>query len=192
MVSIVEVAAVARRARTENFPIASLLFPRPLRPHLRAIYGFCRLVDILGDEAEGDRLALLDECERQLDGPKWPVMVALAPTVREFGLPREPFVRLIEANRIDQRISSYEAWADVKEYCRHSADPVGRMVLGLLRLDSDVELVAASDDVCTGLQLVNFLQDVPRDLALGRVYLPQEDLRLFGVMQLDAPSPELR
>jgi squalene synthase HpnC len=187
-----ETAEVARRARTENFPIASLLFPRPLRPHLRAIYGFCRLVDILGDEAEGDRLASLDECERQLDAPEWPVMVALAPTRREFALPREPFERLIEANRIDQRIAEYETWDDVKHYCRHSADPVGRMVLGLLRLDGDEELVAASDDVCTGLQLVNFLQDVPRDLALGRVYLPQESLRRFGVERLDRPSPELR
>src|SRR5438874_11861450 len=187
-----EVAAVARRARTENFPIASLLFPRPLRPHLRAIYGFCRLVDILGDEAEGDRLALLDECERQLDEPEWPVMVALAPTIRAFDLPREPFVRLIEANRIDQRVSSYETWEDVKHYCRHSADPVGRMVLGLLRLGDDAELVAASDDVCTGLQLVNFLQDVPRDLELGRVYLPQEDIERFGNPALDRPSDELR
>jgi squalene synthase HpnC len=187
-----EVAAVARRARTENFPIASLLFPRPLRPHLRAVYGFCRLVDILGDEAEGDRLALLDECERQLDEPEWPVMVALAPTIHAFDLPREPFVRLIEANRMDQRIASYETWDDVRHYCRHSADPVGRMVLGLLRLEGDAELVAASDDVCTGLQLVNFLQDVPRDLELGRVYLPQESLRRFGVQRLDVPSPELR
>jgi len=187
-----ETAEVARRARTENFPIASLLFPRPLRPHLRAVYGFCRLVDILGDESEGDRLALLDECERQLDAPEWPVMVALAPTRRQFSLPREPFERLIEANRMDQRIARYETWADVKHYCRHSADPVGRMVLGLLRLDGDDTLVAASDDVCTGLQLVNFLQDVPRDLALGRVYLPQESLRRFGVERLDEPSPELR
>src|SRR5438034_2306748 len=187
-----ETAEVARRARTENFPIASLLFPRPLRPHLRAVYGFCRLVDILGDESEGDRLALLDECERQLDAPEWPVMVALAPTRRQFSLPREPFERLIEANRMDQRIARYETWADVKHYCRHSADPVGRMVLGLLRLDGDDTLVAASDDVCTGLQLVNFLQDVPRDLELGRVYLPQESLRRFGVEQLDRQSPELR
>src|SRR5206468_8921479 len=109
-----ETAEVARRARTENFPIASLLFPRPLRPHLRAVYGFCRLVDILGDEAEGDRLALLDECERQLDEPEWPGMVALAPTIHAFDLPREPFVRLIEANRIDQPVSSYEPWEDVK------------------------------------------------------------------------------
>ena len=181
-----DVAAVARRARTENFPVASVLFPRRLRPHLRAIYGYARLVDILGDEVEGDRLAALDELERELEAcyrsePTWPVMRALAPTIHEFSLPREPFLRLIEANRLDQRVSEYATWEDLREYCRHSADPVGRLVLGLLRLDGDAELVAASDDVCTGLQLVNFLQDVPRDLELGRIYLPLEDRRRFDV-----------
>jgi phytoene/squalene synthetase len=108
-----EVAVVARRARTENFPIASVLFPRRLRPHLRAVYGFARLVDILGDEIDGDRLAALDELERELAAcysgqPSWPVLQALAPTIHEFSLPREPFVRLIEANRMDQRIAEYD------------------------------------------------------------------------------------
>src|SRR5438094_5761731 len=107
-----EPAVVAARARTENFPIASLLFPRALRPHLRAVYGFARLVDILGDEAEGDRLALLDELEREVEAcyvgrPTWPVMLELRPTIGEFDLPREPFLRLIEANRMDQRIAEY-------------------------------------------------------------------------------------
>jgi squalene synthase HpnC len=191
-----EPAEVAARARTENFPVASLLFPRPLRPHLRAIYGFARLVDILGDEAEGDRPALLDDLEREVDAcyggqPEWPLMRQLQPTIQEFDLPREPFLRLIEANRMDQRISEYETWADVKHYCVHSADPVGRLVLGLLRLDREEGLVAASDDVCTGLQLVNFLQDVPRDLALGRIYLPAEDRRRFDVTLLDRPNEAL-
>jgi len=228
-----DVAAVARRARTENFPVASMLFPRRLRPHLRAVYGFARLVDILGDELAGpppeggrgwtlqaralsggtgeartfskttptsrvaaDRLAALDELEEEVEAcyagePSWPVMRALQPTIREFALPREPFLRLIEANRIDQRLAEYETWDDLREYCRHSADPVGRLVLGLLRLDSQPELVAASDDVCTGLQLVNFLQDVPRDLELGRIYLPVDDRRRFGVTELDRPNPEL-
>ena len=99
-----DVATVARRARTENFPVASLLFPRRLRPHLRSIYGFARLVDILGDEVEGDRLAALDELEREVDAcysgePTWPVMRVLQPTIREFSLQREPFLRLIEARR---------------------------------------------------------------------------------------------
>jgi squalene synthase HpnC len=191
-----ETAAVARRARTENFPVASVLFPRRLRPHLRAIYGFARLVDILGDEVEGDRLAALDELGRELEAcysgaPTWPVMRVLQPTIREFSLPREPFLRLIEANRMDQRISAYETWEDLREYCRHSADPVGRLVLGLLHRDRDESLVPASDDVCTGLQLVNFLQDVPRDLRLGRIYLPKDERERFGVAALDRPSPEL-
>jgi squalene synthase HpnC len=189
-------AELASRAATENFPVASILFPRALRPHLRAVYGFARLVDILGDEAEGDRLALLVELEREVeacytDQPSWPVMQQLQPTIREFDLPREPFLRLIEANRIDQRISEYETWDDLKGYCVHSADPVGRLVLGVLRLADDAELVAASDDVCTGLQLVNFLQDVPRDLALGRIYLPAEERRHFEVSVLDRPNEQL-
>jgi squalene synthase HpnC len=191
-----DVASVARRARTENFPVASLLFPRRLRPHLRAIYGFARLVDILGDEIEGDRLEALGDLEREVErcysgAPEWPVIRALQPTIREFALPREPFLRLIEANRMDQRISEYETWEDLRFYCKHSADPVGRLVLGVLRLADDGELVDASDDVCTGLQLVNFLQDVPRDLDLGRIYLPAEDRRLFDANVLDRPTAEL-
>jgi squalene synthase HpnC len=224
------VSAVAARARTENFPVASLLFPRAVRPHLRAIYGFARLVDILGDEYLGepldtprrsrfrrtastggagegrtsskttstsdvvvDRLAALDELEREVDAcyegdPTWEVMRVLQSTIRACDLPREPFLRLIEANRMDQRITQYATWADLKHYCVHSADPVGRLVLGVLGRDDDAELVSLSDDVCTGLQLVNFLQDVPRDLALGRVYLPAEDRACFGVVKLDEPS----
>jgi squalene synthase HpnC len=191
------VSAVAARARTENFPVASLLFPRAIRPHLRAIYGFARLVDILGDEYEGDRLAILDELEREVEAcyegrPAWAVLRALQPTIRACNLPREPFLRLIEANRMDQRITQYATWADLKHYCVHSADPVGRLVLGVLGRADEPELVALSDDVCTGLQLVNFLQDVPRDLALGRIYLPAEDRACFGVVKLDAPSPQLQ
>ena len=190
------VSAVAARARTENFPVASLLFPRGVRPHLRAIYGFARLVDILGDEYEGNRLAILDELEREVEAcyegePSWEVMRVLQPTIRACDLPREPFLRLIEANRMDQRISQYSTWADLKRYCVHSADPVGRLVLGVLGRD-EPELVALSDDVCTGLQLVNFLQDVPRDLALGRIYLPAEDRACFGVIKLDEPSVPLK
>jgi squalene synthase HpnC len=199
MVSAVDpasVSAVAARARTENFPVASLLFPRAVRPHLRAIYGFARLVDILGDEYEGDRLAILDELEREVDAcygsePTWAVMRRLQPTIRACGLPREPFVRLIEANRMDQRITEYATWDDLKDYCVHSADPVGRLVLGVLGRADEPELVALSDDVCTGLQLVNFLQDVPRDLALGRVYLPAEDRRRFDVTELTAANDPL-
>jgi squalene synthase HpnC len=196
---MLDVETVAVRARDENFPVASIAFPRRLRPHVRALYSYARLVDILGDELEGgpeERLAALDDLEREVERcysgtPTWPVLVELQPTIQAFELPREPFLRLIEANRIDQRVHDYETWDDVKQYCVHSADPCGRLVLGVLGRLDDAEAVALSDDVCTGLQLVNFVQDVPRDLELGRVYLPAEDRRRFGVRALDRPSGEL-
>jgi squalene synthase HpnC len=193
----VELADIAARAAGENFAVGSVVFPRPLRAHIRALYCYARFVDELGDAYEGDRLAALDELEREVDAAfageaTWPVLRNVQPTIREFDLPREPFLRLIEANRIDQRVSEYETWDDLKHYCVHSADPCGRMVLGVLRRLDDDELVAASDSVCTGLQLVNFLQDVPRDLELGRIYLPAEDRRTFGNPELDRPSEELR
>jgi len=170
------------RAAGENFPVASLLAPRFARPHLRAVYGFARLVDNLGDEAEGDRGALLDELARELEGPpRTELMRRLHATIADRGLPLEPFRRLLEANRRDQERSRYETWEELREYCTYSADPVGRLVLGVYGRAGDAELVVMSDSVCTGLQLVNFIQDPPRDLALGRVYLPQEDLRRFGV-----------
>jgi squalene synthase HpnC len=178
------------RASGENFPVASVLAPRWARPHLRAIYGFARLVDNLGDEGAGDRNALLDELERELDGtPRTEVMRRLRTTIADRGLSREPFARLIEANRIDQRKSRYESWAELREYCSYSADPVGRVVLGIYGREGDPRLVAMSDSICSGLQLVNFLQDPPRDLALGRVYLPQESLRRFGVSDEDLAGP---
>jgi squalene synthase HpnC len=179
----------ARSAR-ENFPVASLLAPRWARPHLRAVYGFARLVDNLGDEAEGDRSVLLDELEHELDGPpRTEVMRRLHETIAARGLPLEPFARLIEANRIDQAKPRYETWVEVRDYCTYSADPVGRLVLGIYGRAEEPELVAMSDSVCTALQLVNFLQDPPRDLALGRVYLPQESLRRFGVTDADLAGP---
>jgi squalene synthase HpnC len=170
------------RASGENFPVASLLAPREARPHLKAIYGFARLVDNLGDEAHGDRMILLDELERELDGPpRAEIMRRVHATVDACSLPLEPFRRLIEANRIDQRKARYATWEEVREYCTYSADPVGRLVLAIYGRAGEAELVAMSDSICTGLQLVNFVQDPPRDLALGRVYLPQEDLRRFEV-----------
>src|SRR4029077_7706024 len=193
----IELGEIAARAAGENFPAGLVLLPRAPRPHLRALYCYARLVDELGDAYEGDRLGALDELEREVDAAfvgeaTWPVLRNVQPTIREFGLLREPFLRLIEANRMDQRVSEYETWADLKYYCVHSADPCGRLVLGVLRLLDEPELVAASDSVCTGLQLVNFLQDVPRALELGRVYLPAEDRRTFGDPPLDRPTEELR
>jgi squalene synthase HpnC len=192
-----EVADVAARAAGENFPVGSVLFPRALRPHIRALYCYARFVDELGDSYPGDRLAALHELELQValtfaGAPTWPIMRNVAPTIRRFDLPREPFDRLIEANRLDQVKTEYETWAELQHYCTRSADPCGRMVLGVLGKLDDAELVAASDSVCTGLQLVNFLQDVPRDLELGRVYLPRDDRQRFGSPALDRPSEELR
>ena len=178
------------RAGGENFPVVSVLAPRHARPHLRAIYGFARLVDNLGDEAHGDRMVLLDELERELDGPpQTEVMQRLHGTIAACGLPQEPFRRLIEANRIDQRKTRYASWEEVREYCTYSADPVGRLVLGVYGRAGDEALLGMSDSVCTGLQLVNFVQDPPRDLLLGRVYLPQEDLERFGVAAADLAGP---
>jgi squalene synthase HpnC len=178
------------RAAGENFPVVSFLAPPWARPHLRAIYGFARLVDNLGDEAAGERSALLDELERELDGaPRTEIMRRLHETIAARALPREPFARLIEANRIDQVKKRYETWDEVKEYCTYSADPVGRLVLGVYGHADEPELVAMSDSICTGLQLVNFLQDPPRDFALGRVYLPQESLRRFNVRDEDLAGP---
>ena len=181
---------IAARAAGENFPVASLLAPRAARPHLRAIYGFARLVDNLGDEVEGDRNVLLDALERELEGPPTTeIMRRVHETMAACRLPKEPFRRLIEANRIDQVKSRYETWEEVREYCTYSADPVGRLVLGVYGRAGEPELVALCDSVCTGLQLVNFLQDPPRDLALGRVYLPQESLRRFQVDEEDLAGP---
>jgi len=178
------------RASGENFPVASVLAPRWARPHLRAVYGFARLVDNLGDEAEGDRLALLDALEHELDGPpRTEIMHRLHETISACSLPLQPFRHLLEANRLDQRKTRYETWAEVREYCTYSADPVGRLVLGIYGHGDDEALIALSDSVCTGLQLVNFLQDPPRDLALGRVYLPREDLERFGVAEGDLAGP---
>jgi squalene synthase HpnC len=181
---------IEARAAGENFPVVSLLSPRRARPHLRAIYGFARLVDNLGDEARGDRDALLDELERELEGPaRTEIMRKVHDTVAACALSKEPFAHLIEANRIDQVKTRYETWEELREYCTYSADPVGRLVLGVYGRSGQTELFSLSDSICTGLQLVNFVQDPPRDLALGRVYLPREDLRRFGVRDSDLAGP---
>jgi squalene synthase HpnC len=179
-------AAVLERAGTENFSVASLVLGRATRDHLLAVYGFARLVDQLGDEVEGDRLAHLDWLEAEVDriydgvSPEHPLMQRLAPTVRTLGLPREPFVRLIDANRRDQRQHVYATFEELVDYCDLSANPVGELVLYVFDAATPAR-IAHSDAVCTALQLLEHWQDVHEDYANGRIYLPAEDLERFAV-----------
>lgn len=189
------------KASRENFPVASRLLPRRWRRHLLAIYGFARLVDDAGDEAPGNRLALLDAIDDDLDRlvgdgvPHLAVMRRLAPTVRTCHLGLDPFHRLVEANRRDQTEPTYETYADLLDYCTLSANPVGHLVLGVFGA-ADPERIALSDAVCTALQLVEHWQDVAEDAANGRIYLPAEDMRRFGCTRDDLTgeetSPQLR
>jgi squalene synthase HpnC len=187
-------AAVMARAGDENFPVASRLLPSRLRAHLLAVYGFARLADELGDARDeqlsaAQRLAGLDELERDLDRAfagcaENPLLVRLTPTLRECGLSREPFVRLIEANRTDQHVSRYQTWAQLRGYCALSANPVGEIVLGVLGR-ATAERIALSDSICTALQLAEHLQDVAEDVTAGRFYVPAEDLGRFGATHED-------
>jgi len=186
---------VMARAGGENFPVASRVLPRREREHLLAVYGFARLVDELGDSAPGDRLAGLDWLEGELDRAfegcaEHPLMRRLGETVRACRLPREPFDRLIEANRVDQRVARYQTWEQLRGYCALSADPVGEIVLGVFGAATP-ELVALSDSICTALQLAEHCQDVAEDYRAGRVYLPEEDMRRFGC-SLDDLDPDRR
>jgi squalene synthase HpnC len=175
---------VMGRAEGENFSVAARVLPRAERRHLLAIYGFARLADELGDEHAGERLAALDWLEDELEQAyagraRQPLLRALQATLVEYDLPREPFMRLIEANRLDQRIARYETWEQLRGYCELSANPVGELVLRVFGL-STPERIALSDRVCTALQLAEHLQDVAEDVGRGRLYLPAEDLALFG------------
>ncbi len=172
------------RAGSENFPVASRLLPSALRAHLLAIYGFARLVDELGDEVPGDRLELLDWLSGELDrafagNATHPLLMALTPTIEACALPREPFERLIEANRVDQTTHSYDTWTALLGYCHLSADPVGELVLHVFGAATP-RRIELSDSVCTALQLTEHWQDVGEDLARGRVYVPLEDLARHG------------
>jgi len=147
------------------------------------VYGFARMVDDIGDEADGDRPALLDWLSSQLDAvyggePGHPLMERLASTVQSFELPRDPFDRLIEANRQDQTTNRYQTYEDLAEYCSLSANPVGELVLRVTGAFTP-ERLRLSDSTCTGLQLVEFWQDLGEDGAKGRVYIPLEDMERF-------------
>lgn len=184
----------------ENFNVGSWFIKRTLRPHFYSIYAFCRLVDDLGDEVEGDRSTLLDRWEEELKlcyggSPNLVWFQALQNTVREFEIPPEPFLRLIEANRRDQRDSAYRDFEHVREYCTFSATPVGHLVLYLYGYFSE-EMAQLSDHTCIALQLANFWQDVARDFEKGRVYIPKSDMADYGVtsntIRDRIPTPQFR
>jgi len=186
--------AVLSQAGAENFTVASVLLGRQRQRNLMAIYGFARLVDDVGDEASGDRDALLDVVESELDQiyaggrPSHPLMATLAGTVRDCRLPPEPFRRLVEANRRDQVVSRYETFDQLLDYCRLSAAPVGELVLHVFGAATP-ERIALSDRICAALQIIEHLQDVAEDRARGRIYLPTEDRERFGVGEADLASP---
>ncbi len=175
----------------ENFSVATWFLPKRLRQHFYNVYAYCRISDDLGDEV-GDAAAsleLLDEWQTELDAcykgsPRHPVFVALAETVRLFDIPKHEFSDLLTAFRRDQTVTRFETFEDVLAYCRYSANPVGHLVLYLCGY-RDTERQRLSDFTCTALQLANFWQDVSVDLGKGRIYLPLEDLRRFGVSEQD-------
>lgn len=192
--------ALGRARHAENFPVASRLLPRQLRTALVAVYDVARVIDDLGDQAAGDRAALLTAFSADLatvwEGgqPEHAVLRRLAP-VAARGLEHEPFERLIEANLVDQRMHRYTTYAQLRTYCTLSAEPVGRIVLALFGV-SGTAATELSDRVCTALQLIEHWQDVAQDRRAGRVYLPQEDLAAFGVAEAEldgtVASPALR
>jgi squalene synthase HpnC len=178
-------------AHYENFPVASILVPTRLRPAVVAIYRFARAADDLADEGDigpAERVAALDAFDAALDRieagdtPAAEPFPALAATIREHALPLAPFHDLLSAFRQDVTVTRYADYAQVLDYCRRSANPVGRLLLALYRAQSPAN-VTASDAVCTGLQLTNFWQDIAIDWRKNRVYLPQDDLARFGVAE---------
>jgi squalene synthase HpnC len=200
--------AVAAKASAENFPVALRVLPRGLRQHLTAYYGFARLTDDIGDEPlpgltgslgpdeeRAARIRLLDELEADVkkiyDGPGEPALPAiraLKETVTSTGIPFGELAGLIQANRQDQLVTRYDTYTDLVRYCELSANPVGRVVLYIVGAATG-ERIALSDKICTALQLVEHWQDVAEDLANGRVYLPLEDLRAYGVTEDDLARP---
>jgi squalene synthase HpnC len=186
------------RIHYENFPVASRLLAPGRRRALAAVYAFARLADNLADSdrPSGDRLRALDHMEsdflRAMDGePPNPILVALADAVERHGLPTEPFLDLIEAFRMDARDVTFPTWDDLLRYCGGSANSIGRLVLAAHQID-DLRTLRESNDICTALQLTNFWQDLGRDLARGRVFIPLEDLERFGVPREELASPARR
>jgi squalene synthase HpnC len=191
-------------ASGENFPVALRILPERHRRNLTALYCFARLTDDLGDQAREQagpgpadtsyRLRLLDDLDADVDRiytgltPRSPVMQDLAATVAQCQIPAQPLHDLIQANRQDQQVTRYQTFAELSQYCELSANPVGRIVLYIFGAATE-ERIALSDQICTALQLAEHWQDVAEDLANGRVYLPEADLKRFGVTEADLAAP---
>jgi squalene synthase HpnC len=199
--------AVAAKASAENFPVALRILPKRYRGHLSALYGFARLVDDIGDEplpglpedadeatVSKTRLALLDELDRdvqrlyhqvgQADPPHLDVIKDLKATVEECRIPAAPLRDLIQANRQDQLVTRYDSYADLEQYCTLSANPVGQVVLYIMDA-ATLERIAASDSICTALQIIEHCQDVAEDFGNGRIYLPRQDMDAHHVTERD-------
>ena len=188
-----ELDALAGRAAAqmsaENFPVALRVLPAGPREHLAKLYAYARFVDDVGDEADGDRLALLDLIEadvRRLDSgfPRIAPVRGLVDTVAATGMPLSVLLDLVEANRVDQRVTGYETFEDLLAYCQLSAAPIGRAVLYIAGAATPANL-ADSDAVCAALQVLEHCQDVGEDHAVGRTYLPGRDLRAAGVLEAE-------
>jgi squalene synthase HpnC len=173
----------------ENFHVATFFLPKSLRPHFHSVYAFCRTSDDLGDEVADTATAvrllaewrdMLHECFATPERSLHPVFVALQPTIAACNLPPQPFDDLISAFEADQRYTHHESLATLEEYSRFSANPVGRLVLLVSGYHSE-ELMLLSDEICTGLQLANFYQDIVEDAARGRRYIPADAMQRFGV-----------
>ena len=191
------------RRHYENFTVASWLLPKHLRQPFANIYAYCRWADDLADEAADPQqsLQLLQWWQQQLEvcyqggEARHPVFRALAETIARFDIPQQPLADLLSAFRQDQHCTRYETFEDLADYCRYSANPVGRLVLLLGRCHNE-DTAALSDCICTGLQLANHWQDLARDRRRGRIYFPQETLQQFGCSEADlsqgAASPALK
>jgi len=177
----------------ENFSVVSWLLPRDLHQHFYNVYAYCRWSDDLGDEVSDPAraLQLLDAWEGELQliyqdgaGPAHPVLIALRETIRAKDIPLRPFCDLLRAFRQDQTVHRYATWDEVLDYCVYSANPVGRLVLYLCGY-RDQARQKLSDFTCTALQLANFWQDVDRDLDKGRIYIPIDVMKKYGLTDAD-------
>jgi|SRR5687767_7512991 len=182
----------------ENFPVASWLLPAPMRPHIAAIYAFARTADDFADEpgrSPDERYRLLNEWRAKLHASANgaatdPIFVALAHTIRERQLPLELFDDLLSAFRQDVSVTRYETWEDVLDYCRRSANPVGRLVLRVAGVN-DPAVDRSSDALCSALQLTNFWQDFGVDWNRGRLYIPRQEILAAGATEADLDAKRM-